>query len=62
MTLEEAHKMLDEEYEKGEAVQIGFRRGKVPDAVRVAGALIKVTETAKKNSPFFEFKPIKEEE
>lgn len=53
MTIEEAHKLLDEEYAKNETVRIGFRRGKIPNEVRVAAALISVAERAKIESPFF---------
>lgn len=53
MTLEEAHKLLDEEYAKNETISIGFRTGKIPNAVRVTAALISVTERAKRESPFF---------
>lgn len=53
MTIEEAHKMLDEEYAKNETVTIGFRSGKIPDSVRVANALINVTDKAKSESSFF---------
>ena len=62
MTLEEAHKLLDEEYAKNETVRIGFRHGKVPDAVRVAAALISVTEKAKMESPFFSMPKMGESE
>lgn len=61
MTLEEAHKKLDEEYEKNEIVNIGFRKGKVPDSVRVASALINVAEIAKSESSFFSMKNFSKE-
>lgn len=54
MTLEQAHKMLDEEYAKYETITIGTRKiDKIPDNVRVATALIDVTEKAKLESSFF---------
>ena len=62
MTLEQAHKMLDEEYAKNEVAQIGIRKGKIPDSVRVAAALINVTEKAKMESPFFSMPRITEGE
>lgn len=62
MTLEQAHKLLDEEYKKNETVRIGMRKGKIPDAVRVAAALISVTEKAKTESPFFYMPKIAERE
>ena len=54
MTLEEAHKMLDEEYKKNETVEIGFKKTGIPDSVRVAAALYTVAEKANKESTFFE--------
>lgn len=55
MTLEQAHKMLDEEYARHETITIGTRKiDKIPDnVVRVATALINVTEKAKLESSFF---------
>lgn len=53
MTLEEAHKMLDEEYAKNETVTVGFRSGKVPSSTRVAMALMSVADKAQKESAFF---------
>lgn len=61
MTLEQAHKLLDEEYAKNETVEFGFKKGKVPDSVRVTIALIKVTEIAKEDSVYFIFRKIEEE-
>ncbi len=56
MTLEQAHKMLDEEYAKHETITIGTRKvDKIPDNVRVATALINVAEKAKLESSFFSF-------
>ena len=52
MTLEEAHKRLDEEYQKNEIVQVGFRQGKIPDSTRVATALFATAEIAKSESLF----------
>ena len=60
MKLSEAHKRLDEEYTKLETVQIGFRKGKIPDSIRVAGALIEVTEIAKSESGYFSLPKIRE--
>lgn len=60
MTIEEAHKMLAEEYAKLETVQVGFRKGKITDSVRVASALIKVTEIAKSESGYFSLPKIQE--
>jgi len=62
MTLEQAHKALDEEYSKNEIVRIGFRKGKLPDAARVTAALIIVTEKAKEESPFFSMTKMAESE
>ena len=62
MRIEEAHKMLAEEYAKLETVQVGFRKGKIPDSVRVASALIKVTEIAKSESGYFSLPKIQESE
>lgn len=62
MTLEEAHKRLAEEYAKFETVQVGFRKGKIPDSVRVTSALIKVTEIAKSESGYFSLPKIQESE
>lgn len=62
MTLEQAHKLLDEEYAKNETVRIGFRQGKAPDAVRVTAALISVAEKAKMESPFFSMPKMAESE
>lgn len=60
MTLEEAHKMLDDEYSKSEIARVGLRHGKVPNCARVAAALIKVTEKAKEESTFFYLRMCKE--
>ena len=62
MTLEEAHKLLDEEYAKNETVRIGFRQYKIPNAIRVTAALISVTEKAKMESPFFSMPKVTESE
>ena len=62
MTLEQAHKMLDEEYAKNEIAKIGLRQGKIPNDVRVAAALINVTEKAKMESPFFSMQRVAESE
>ena len=53
MTIEEAHKRLDEEYAKNETVTFGFRGGKVPNSTRVAIALMRVSEMAQSESAFF---------
>ena len=47
MTLEEAHKRLDEEYKHNRIVTLGNRRGRLPENIRVAGALIATAEIAK---------------
>lgn len=62
MTLDEAHKRLEEEYAKLETAQVGFRKGNIPDSVRVTGALIKVTEIAKSESEYFSLPKIVESE
>jgi len=61
MTLEEAHKKLDEAYKNNEYIRCGIRKGKVPDAVRVAASLISVAEVAKMESPFFILQKEREE-
>ena len=53
MTIDEAHKRLDEEYKNNKTITIGIKRGKVPNAVRVAMALHNVTKIAEMESPFF---------
>ena len=53
MTLEEAHKKIDEEYAKNEEVTVGFRKGRVPSSTRVAMALMRVSEMAQSESAFF---------
>ena len=62
MRIEEAQKRLAEEYAKLETVQVGFRKGKIPDSVRVTSALIKVTEIAKSESGYFSLPKIQESE
>ena len=47
VTLEEAHKRLDEEYKYNRIVTLGNRRGRLPENIRVAGALIATAEIAK---------------
>ncbi len=58
MTLKEAHEKLDEEYAKNKVVTIGNMEGHPPDSVRVAGALIKVSEMAKKECSYFTMRKI----
>lgn len=53
MTLEQAHKLLDEEYAKNEVVTIGNRKGKIPNSARVVTSLLAVTEIAKSESSYF---------
>jgi len=53
MTREEAHKRLDEAYRKNEIIQVGIRRGKIPESTRVAAALIATAEIAKSESSYF---------
>ena len=53
MTLEQAHKMLDEEYVKIEEITVGFRKVRVPNSVRIAMALMRVSEKAQSESVFF---------
>ena len=60
MTLEEAHKRLDEEYARSEIAKVGIRQGKIPDSVRVTAALISVTEIAKAESSYFSMPQMKE--
>ena len=56
MTLEEAHKKLDEEYAKsdGNRIIVGVYKFRVPDSTKVAIALMQVAEIAKSESAFFE--------
>lgn len=53
MTIEQAHKLLDEEYAKNEVVNIGNRKGKIPNSARVVASLLAVTEIAKSESSYF---------
>ena len=64
MTLEEAHKRLDEEYKKREIDSCGNLRGKIPSKVRVVAALIATTEAAKAESRdlYFSMSKMKEGE
>lgn len=51
MTLEEAHKRLDEAYAKNENINVRFGfRGKIHDSLRVTASLIEVAEVAKSES------------
>ena len=53
MTLQRAHELLEMEYHKNEIAILGSRRGKMPDSVRVAQALLIVADIAKAESTFF---------
>lgn len=56
MTLEQAHDLLNQEYLNSKTIEIGTKKYEVPDNVRVAVSLIKVTEIAKEESSYFSFR------
>ena len=62
MTLEQAHKLLDEQYAKNEVVTIGNRKGKIPNSARVVASLLAVTEIAKSESSYFSLGKVESEE
>lgn len=62
MTLEEAHKKIDEEYERiSGKIRIGTREGMIPKSVAVFATLSNVAEIAREEASYFSL-PRKESE